>query len=187
MRGPFTLSVSDVSAKSPGESFQTGLQPQTDLEDQRERSVVTDAQCNNRCAVMRFYPHGAVGGAHAITEWWWFFYEISLRFFQNYPTSFLKSLLKDNLRLPQVKNTTANDTGTLRVTAENPVGADSASFDVKIRSKWPWDPICTDRDGPIKWLTYDCVKVFILYRDTNAIGYCSHCIILCLGIGLILC
>ena len=57
-----------MSAISPGESFQTGLQPQTDLEDQRERSVVTDAKCKNRCAVMRFYPHGAVGGARAITE-----------------------------------------------------------------------------------------------------------------------
>ena len=65
MRGPFTLSVSDVSAMSPGESFQTGLQPQTHLEDQRERTIVTDAQCKNRCAVMRFYP---VGGARAITE-----------------------------------------------------------------------------------------------------------------------
>ena len=57
-----------MSAISPGESFQPGLRPQTDLEDQRERSVVTDTQCKNRCAVMRFYPHGAVGGAHAITE-----------------------------------------------------------------------------------------------------------------------
>ena len=38
-----------------------------------------------------------------------------------------------------------------------------------------------------KWLKYDCVEVFMLHRDTNAIGYCSLCIFLCLSIDLGLC
>ncbi len=34
-----------------------------------------------------------------------------------------------------MKNTTAEDSGVYRVTAENPAGADSASFDVKVKSE----------------------------------------------------
>ncbi len=36
----------------------------------------------------------------------------------------------------QVKGTGAPDSGLYRVTAENPAGADSASFDVNVRSKF---------------------------------------------------
>ena len=36
--------------------------------------------------------------------------------------------------------------------------------------------VFTPRSRPIKWLGKKCVKVFILHRDTDAIGYCSHLI-----------
>ena len=45
----------------------------------------------------------------------------------------------------------------------------------------------TDMETNKKWLVWNSVEVFILHWDTDAIGYCSHFLGLCLGIDLSLC
>ena len=60
----------------------------------------------------------------------------------------------------------------------------------KIIELSPSQCVHTDRDQyRWKWFILDCVEVSIVYRDTNAIGYCSSCISFsfCIGLGLCQC